>query len=120
MKIAVTSKGTDLNSAIDPRFGRAAHILIVDLETLDYEALDNQENLNSLKGAGIKAATMISEKKAEFLLTGFCGPNAIKTLNAANIKVAVDISGTVKEAVESFAAGHLKFTESPNTESHWV
>ncbi len=30
MKIAITSLGQDLNSQIDPRFGRAAYILIVD------------------------------------------------------------------------------------------
>ena len=30
MKLAITSKGTDLDSEVDPRFGRAAYILIVD------------------------------------------------------------------------------------------
>ena len=30
MKIAVTSKGKDLNAEIDPRFGRAERFLIVD------------------------------------------------------------------------------------------
>ena len=42
MKIAVTSTGTDLESAVDPRFGRAAYILIVDSETIAFEALDNK------------------------------------------------------------------------------
>ena len=50
MKIAVTSTGTDLDSQVDPRFGRASYILIVDSETLDHEVLDNQENVNALKG----------------------------------------------------------------------
>lgn len=120
MKIAVTSKGTDLYSQVDPRFGRAAYILIVDSDTLDYETLNNSENLNSLKGAGIKAATMISEKKAEVLLTGYCGPNAIQTLKAARINVAVDVNGTVKEAVEAFNRGELKYTENANAEGHWM
>ena len=35
MKVAVTSKGTSLDSVIDPRFGRAPYILIVDTDTLD-------------------------------------------------------------------------------------
>jgi len=74
MKIAVTSTGTDLDSQVDPRFGRALYILIVDSETFDFEVLDNKENVNALKGAGIQAASMVNDKGAEVLLTGFCGP----------------------------------------------
>ena len=33
MKIAVTSKGKTMDSEVDPRFGRAAYILVVDSET---------------------------------------------------------------------------------------
>ena len=59
MKIAVTSQGTSLDSQVDPRFGRAAYILIVDTETFEFEVLDNKENANALKGAGIQAASMV-------------------------------------------------------------
>jgi len=44
MKVAVTSQGDTLDSQVDPRFGRAAYILIVDTETLEFEAFDNNEN----------------------------------------------------------------------------
>ena len=71
MKIAVTSKGTDLDSEVDPRFGRAAYIIIVDSETLEFEVVDNKENVNALKSAGIQAARMASDKGADVLLTGF-------------------------------------------------
>ena len=40
MKIAVTSTGTDLDSEVDPRFGRAKYIIIVDSEAFDFEVLD--------------------------------------------------------------------------------
>jgi predicted Fe-Mo cluster-binding NifX family protein len=43
MKIAITSLGQDLNSQIDPRFGRAAYILIVDTVHNGVEAIDNSE-----------------------------------------------------------------------------
>ena len=62
MKIAVTSKGTDLDDPVDPRFGRAAYILVVDSETFDFDVLDNNENVNAFKGAGIQAARMVSDK----------------------------------------------------------
>lgn len=119
MKIAVTSTGKDLDAPVDPRFGRAAYILIVDADTLDFEVLDNAENLNAFKGAGIQAAAMISDKQADVLLTGFCGPNAFKTLDAARIKVAGDVSGTVGEAVAAFVDGNVKLVSEPNVEGHW-
>ena len=119
MKIAITSKGTDLDSPVDPRFGRAAYIIVVDPETLEFEALDNSENINAFKGAGINAAVMVSANGAEVLLTGFCGPNAFKTLNAAKVKVSNDAKGTVRETVSAYAQGRCQFEESANVEGHW-
>ena len=119
MKIAVTSKGPDLDDQVDPRFGRAAYILVVNSQTFDVDVLDNKENVNALKGAGIQAAGMVSDKGAEVLITGFCGPNAFKTLNAAKIKVASDAKGTVRDAVESFIQGKLTFSDQANVECRW-
>ena len=104
---------------MDPRFGRAAYILIVDTESMAVEVIDNAENVNAFKGAGIQAATMISDKHADVLLTGYCGPNAFKALAAANIKVAGDVTGTVREAVESFSTGAVSFVSEPNAQGHW-
>ncbi len=119
MKVAVTSKGSSLQDEVDPRFGRALYILIVDIDSMAVEAIDNNENINAFKGAGIQAATMIHDKGAEVLLTGFCGPNAFKTAEAAGIKVVNDISGTVEQVVEKFKAGQLIYSEAPNTDGHW-
>ena len=119
MKIAVTSQGTDLDAQVDPRFGRAAYILIVDSETFAFEVLDNKENANALKGAGIQAGTMVNDKGAEVLLTGFCGPNAFKVLKAVNIGVANDASGTVREAVTAYLDGKLPLADKANVEGQW-
>lgn len=119
MKIAVTSKGMDLDAEVDPRFGRAAYILIVDTETMAVDVLDNKENINAFKGAGIQAASNVSKKGASVLLTGYCGPNAYKTLEAANVKVAADVSGSVKDAVIAFKEGKLDFSDQANTDGHW-
>ena len=119
MKIAVTSTGTDLDSQVDPRFGRAAFILIVDSETFDVEVLDNSENVNALKGAGIQAAIMVSDKGAEVLLTGFCGPNAFKALDAAKIGVANDAGGSIRDAVNAYLDGKLPLSDKANVEGHW-
>ena len=119
MKIAVTSKGTDLDSQVDPRFGRAAFILIVDSETFNFEVMDNKENVNALKGAGIQAASMVNDRGAEILLTGFCGPKAFQVLKAAKIGVANDAGGSVKDAVKAYLDGKLPLSDKANVEGHW-
>ena len=119
MKIAVTAKGVNLTDSIDPRFGRAPYILIIDTETMAYEALDNSANVNAFKGAGIQAATSVADKGAEVLLTGYCGPNAFKTLQAAGMKVVCDISGTVQETVQAFLSGKVVYSSGPNADGHW-
>ena len=119
MKIAVTAKGTTLAAEVDPRFGRAPYILIIDTETMLFEALDNSANVNAFKGAGIQAATTVADKEVEVLLTGYCGPNAFKTLEAAGLKVVCDISGTVQDTVNAFMAGKLVYSSGPNAEGHW-
>ena len=119
MIVAVTAKGMQLSDEVDPRFGRAPYIIIVDTETMAYQALDNSANVNAFKGAGIQAATMVADKGAEVLLTGYCGPNAFKTAQAAGIKVVNDVTGTVGGAVKTFLAGNVQYSEAANTEGHW-
>ena len=119
MKIAVTSTGTDLDSDVDPRFGRAKYIIIVDSETFDFEVLDNKENVNALKGAGIQAARMVSDKQAEVLLTGFCGPNAFKVMKATKIGVANNADGSVRDAVKAYLDGKLSLSDKANVEGQW-
>ena len=119
LKIAITSKGKDLDSPMDPRFGRAPYILIVDTLDQGLEVLDNSENVNAFKGAGIQAAVMVSDRGAKVLLTGYCGPNAFKTLNAAGVKVANDVTGTVKDAVIAYREGKISFADDANVEGSW-
>jgi predicted Fe-Mo cluster-binding NifX family protein len=119
LKIAITSKGKDLDSQIDSRFGRAAYILIVDTLNHGVEVLDNSENVNAFKGAGIQAAVTVSDRGAKVLLTGYCGPNAFKTLNAAGVKVANDVTGTVRGAVIAYREGKVSFADGANVEGSW-
>ncbi|MBA3012130.1 MAG: NifB/NifX family molybdenum-iron cluster-binding protein [Proteobacteria bacterium] len=119
MKLAVTSKENRLDSALDPRFGRAAYILIVDTKTLEYEVLDNMKNKNSFKCAGIQAAAMVSDHDAEVLLTGFCGPNAFKRLATEGVKVVNDQSGRVINVVQKFKQGNVVFADTANKEKYW-
>lgn len=119
MKIAVTSRGKDLDAEVDPRFGRAAFILIIDTETLEVEAINNSDNVNAFKGAGIQAASAVCEKGAEVLLTGYCGPKAFEVIKAGKVKLASDITGSVREAVQRFNDGQFTYSDSANADAHW-
>lgn len=117
MKVAVTSRGTTLDDSVDPRFGRCAHFVIVETDDMSFETAANS-NATAGGGAGIQSAQLVSEKDAKVVLTGNCGPNAFRTLEAAGIQVVIGIGGTVREAVEEYKAGGLKATGGPNVESH--
>ncbi len=119
MKIALTATGKDIESAMDPRFGRAQYILIVEQDGTLLEAIDNAENFNAMRGAGIQAGKILADRKVKVLITGYCGPNAFKTLSAAGIKVVVEQSGTVRDAVDRFQRNELEFADQPNAEAHW-
>jgi predicted Fe-Mo cluster-binding NifX family protein len=119
MKIAVTSQGTDLDAMVDPRFGRAAYLIVVDSDTNDFQVIDNAANLNAMKGAGIQAAGSIVDSGAEVLLTGSCGPNAFKALQAGKVAVANGASGTIKEAVQTYLDGKLSHADGADVEGHW-
>ncbi|MDQ1239550.1 MAG: hypothetical protein QG577_1736 [Thermodesulfobacteriota bacterium] len=119
MKIAVTAQGANLESAIDPRFGRARYILIADGDGNLLEVLDNSAGVNSLRGAGIQAGKLLADHKVDVLLTGNCGPNAFKALQAAKIKVVTDQAGIVRDAIQRFKKGEATYAQSPNVEGHW-
>jgi predicted Fe-Mo cluster-binding NifX family protein len=119
MKIAVTATGTNLDAPLDPRFGRAQYILIVDENETLLEAVDNSRNVNAMRGAGIQAGKILADKKVDVLLTGHCGPNAFTTLKAAGIKVGVEQSGTVREALARYMRNEVRFADGPNVEGHW-
>lgn len=118
MKIAVSSSGKDLDSQMDPRFGRCAYFVIVETEDMSFEAFDN-ENIALGGGAGIQSAQFVSSKGAKAVLTGNCGPNAVQTLSAAHVKVFVGQSGTVREAIERYTRGDMKSTTTPNVADHY-
>ncbi|MCK4248472.1 MAG: NifB/NifX family molybdenum-iron cluster-binding protein [Candidatus Omnitrophica bacterium] len=118
MKICVTAQGDNLDAQVDPRFGRCQYFIIVDQETLEFEAIENS-SAQAMGGAGIQSGQLISGKGVEVVLTGNVGPNAFQTLEAAGVKVITGMAGgSVKEAVEKFKKGELKTVDGPSVGSH--
>jgi predicted Fe-Mo cluster-binding NifX family protein len=118
-KIAVTSEGPSLDDMVDPRFGRAAGFVVIDLETMDTQYIDNGQSQVMAQGAGIQAAELVARAGVGCLLTGFVGPKAFHSLSAAGIKVGQNLEGmTVRQAVERFKSGTVEMAQAPNREAH--
>lgn len=113
MKVAVSSTGPDIESQVDPRFGRCQYFVMVDSDTMAPEAFENP-NISASGGAGIQSAQLVAEHGAQVVLTGNCGPNAYQTLQAADIAVVVGVSGTVREAVERYKSGEFSKAAGPS------
>jgi predicted Fe-Mo cluster-binding NifX family protein len=112
MKVAISSTGKNLQSQIDPHFGRCTFFIIVETDDMSFETFDN-ENMALSGGAGIQAAGFLSSKGVKAVLTGNCGPNAMKTFSAAGVQVFTGMTGTIAEAVEKYKNESL----SPSTEA---
>jgi predicted Fe-Mo cluster-binding NifX family protein len=118
MKIAISATGLTLDANVDPRFGRCPYFIIVNPETLQYEGVENSSAMAS-GGAGISTAQMIVSKGVEAVLTGNCGPNAFQVLSPADIKVITGMSGSVRDAVQSYQSGKLESSAQPNVPGHF-
>lgn len=114
-KVAVSSEGPGLQDRVDPRFGRAGGFVIVDVETMAARYIDNGQVQTMAQGAGIQAAELIANSGAQVLLTGHVGPKAFQALNAAGIKIGIDLGNiTVQEAVQRYNEGKVTFADKPN------
>lgn len=118
-KIAVSSDGPDLDTRVDPRFGRAAGFVIIDPATMAFEYVDNGTSQVMAQGAGIQAAEIVAATGARVLLTGYVGPKAFQALSAAGIKIGQNVDNlTVREAVKRFQAGEVPVADAPNSRGH--
>jgi predicted Fe-Mo cluster-binding NifX family protein len=120
MRIAITSTGRELNSDLDPRFGRAEYFIIVDPETMDFEVVENSQNFDLPQGAGIQAGMTIADHQVDALITGHCGPKAFKVLQSAGVQIMTGVSGKVADVIAQYKSGEIKAASEPDVEGHWV
>jgi predicted Fe-Mo cluster-binding NifX family protein len=106
----------ELSSQVDPRFGRCPYFIVVDTDTSEFECIENT-NAGGMGGVGIQAGQFMSEKGVKAVLTGNVGPNAFRTLQAAEIGVVTGVSGKVEDVLEKFKKGELKTSEGSNVDS---
>jgi len=110
MKIAFTTKGTEWESKMDPRFGRTEFILVYDNEKEKFSHYDNGEISNVAHGAGPQTAQKLFDLNPDVLITGNGpGGNAATVLEKAGMKIYIGAGEmSVKEAYDAYQKGELK------------
>jgi predicted Fe-Mo cluster-binding NifX family protein len=118
MKICVSAVAESLDAQIESRFGRCSFFVIIDSETMKYEAVSNTAT-SAMSGAGIQAAQIVADKGVHAVLTGNIGPNAYRVLSAAGVRMVTGVSGTVRSAVEQYKKGNLTEITGPTVSGHF-
>ena len=110
MKIAVSAEGPDLTARVGHRFGTSPYLIIVDTQTMAFEAVSNPAADNQQGGAGIMAVVLAIGRDVNALLTGYCSPTAMRYLSEVGIEVLTGINATVADAVNQYK----------KRDTHWV
>jgi len=121
MKICITAQGKDLDSFVDPRFGRCLNLLIVNSEKPKkiVKVIENQ-SAQAMRGAGIATAQTVAQENCKAVITGNIGPNAFMALDQAGIKVYSGNFGiTVKDVVKKLNQKKLSKTLRPTVGGHF-
>ncbi len=118
MKICVSAFSDNLDADVNSRFGRCQYFVIVDSETMEFNAISNAAS-SAAHGAGIQAAQTVANMGVKVVITGNVGPNAFSVLSAAGIKIVTGASGSVREAVEKYKNGQLQEIGRPTVGGHF-
>ncbi|WP_258359597.1 NifB/NifX family molybdenum-iron cluster-binding protein [Moorella sulfitireducens] len=117
MKVAVTAQGKDATAAVDPRFGRCQYFVIADTAKNTFEAVANDNGVAG--GAGVATAQALLNRGVEIVLTGNIGPNALRVLQGAGVKVYTTTAPTVQAALQQWQAGEAMLLSQANVGSHF-
>ena len=113
MKIILTATSPSIDSNVEARFGRGAYLIVVDPDTLEWQAHPNP-GVGASGGAGTLAAQFVSNQHISSVISGDFGPNAYNALQAAGITMYLfGANSTVMQAIEHFKAGRLERVGAP-------
>jgi len=116
MRICISAEGKTSDSNVDQRFGRCKYFMFIDIDSMKFEIVENN-NINNSEGAGVKAGQLVVSKEIGALLTGNIGPNACQIVNSASIEIYTGIKGKISDVVKDFQSGKFKKTSLPNVDS---
>ncbi|NLW62895.1 MAG: dinitrogenase iron-molybdenum cofactor biosynthesis protein [Syntrophomonadaceae bacterium] len=106
MKIAIPVEDKSIEGNICQSFGRSPYFLIYDTGSEESVFLNNTAAA-SQGGAGIKAAQIIVDSRAQAVLTPRAGEKAASVLAAADIKIYKTINDSIRDNIKAFTKGRL-------------
>ena len=110
MRIAITSRGQDLDARIDPRFGRCEYFLIIDFEN----PLCIREEMRFPPDSQVeKIPSWLHDKGVTDIIARGIGHELVKRLNHNKIHVFI---GVRKENPEDLIFDYLQKTLETNDE----
>lgn len=109
MKIAISASGEALDSQIDPRFGRCPFFIMAKIDSKTIRSSKSVPNTAMMQGggAGITAAQIVGNEKADAVIGINFGPRAFGVLSELGIEMYQGMQGTVKENIEKLIEGKL-------------
>jgi len=106
MRIAVTSTGPTLDDRVSTEFDKSKYLLIVDFDTLKYEAMISPVVPDNGPAAGRLLAQQLLQAGVSKVLASHLNFNALKsflqTLQGTGIQIIDGMSGTVRSVVQQF------------------
>ncbi len=88
MKIAITSRSNNIDSLVDPRFGRCAYFAFYDTESKALEFVENTGK-NAEEGAGPAAAAFAANRGVSKIISGEFGFKIKEMLKELNIQMII-------------------------------
>jgi len=97
-----------LKGNISQHLGKTPYFVLIKWENDQIESFQILESKAKHAGGNMTPGEFIAGSGANALLCGNLGPKAVEMLQRAGIEVYVGASGTVIEALQSWAEGKLK------------
>jgi predicted Fe-Mo cluster-binding NifX family protein len=103
MIVAITSRGNNLESKLDQRFGRCAYFVIYNTHTGSTEFLPNP-NKDSLEGAGPASVQLVASKNVNKIISGEFGIKIKSLLDSLKIQMisVKEPEKTINEIINMF------------------
>jgi len=106
-RVAVAASGNDLNAQVALRFGTAPYFIIADLESNQFQAIQNNTLADS-RGYGIAAAQLVAAQGAKAAVAGGAyGPQAYDALKSLNITPFLTKPGKISDVLIQYRSGLL-------------
>lgn len=86
MKVAIALEENKYEAQVDRRVGRAPYFLIIDIETNNYEIIENEAK-DEVTGAGLKVIKNLVILGIDVLIAGDVGPKAAVLIEEFDLPV---------------------------------